>query len=617
MDTLLPRADALTRWGGPLILSLTFASLTWMTWRKWGNPFVDFGIELYVAWQLAEGKHLYRDIIWLGGPLSQYVNALWFRLFGVSYLTLAAVNLAWLAGLTALLYRFFAQVAGRLAGLVVGLTLLIVFAFQLYETRGSWSYIAPYRHEAVHGLGLAMLALVVWRDYLARGGSWRAFAIGLCCGAVSLTKMEPAVALAAALAVGYGLALNRLAAHRAEWQRDAGRFIAGALVLPIGFGLCLSAQMPFEVAATGLLGNWGSVIRVDAFGQEFYWRAMGLTEWQKNLKWIGLFGGMFLGGGAGVLWLEVKSRSLARGRLVLCGLVFAASCLASYELVLWAYVFRPLPALAALTAAWLTWQALRGRDSTAAAERWIPLAAWGVFALLLLGKVGLGVHVMGYSFTLALPATALLAATALSLIPETLAARGWGRGDLFRSSAAGFIAALWLVSLENSAYHYAARTTPLGDGRDRMLCFAPPLDDKAVTVAPALEDIARLVPSDATLLVVPDGMVINYWLRRVNPTPYVVFDPLLLAAYGGEARVIERLAARPPDYIVFTQRDFSEYGLGRFGADDRCGRLMTTWIVEHYEVIRIYGAPPLGEEFGLALLRYRRPALSSSAASNP
>ena len=53
-----------------------------LTWRGWADPLVDFGRELYVPWRLAEGERLYLDIAWFNGPLSQYWNALWFRIFG-------------------------------------------------------------------------------------------------------------------------------------------------------------------------------------------------------------------------------------------------------------------------------------------------------------------------------------------------------------------------------------------------------------------------------------------------------------------------------------------------------------------------------------------------------
>src|SRR5262245_41248360 len=88
---------------GPAALAALFVILVAWSWRKWGDVFVDFGHELYIPWQLSEGRVLYRDIAYFMGPLSQYFNALMFAVFGVSLTTLIFVNLAILAGLTAAL----------------------------------------------------------------------------------------------------------------------------------------------------------------------------------------------------------------------------------------------------------------------------------------------------------------------------------------------------------------------------------------------------------------------------------------------------------------------------------------------------------------------------------
>lgn len=49
------------------LLSLT-AILLFFSWRKWPDPLIDFGRELYVPWQLSLGKTLYLDISYFNGP---------------------------------------------------------------------------------------------------------------------------------------------------------------------------------------------------------------------------------------------------------------------------------------------------------------------------------------------------------------------------------------------------------------------------------------------------------------------------------------------------------------------------------------------------------------------
>jgi hypothetical protein len=68
-----------------LFLVLTFVFLTVWSWRKGADILVDFGLQLYLPWQIASGKLLYRDVAYLpGGPFSQYFNATLFKFFGAS-----------------------------------------------------------------------------------------------------------------------------------------------------------------------------------------------------------------------------------------------------------------------------------------------------------------------------------------------------------------------------------------------------------------------------------------------------------------------------------------------------------------------------------------------------
>src|SRR3954452_24183086 len=97
-----------SRWLGPAVVAITFVAAATLTWRKWPDPFVDFGAQLYLPWQLASGSVLYRDVMYLtGGPLSQHYHALLFALFGPSLLTIVISNLLLGLGLLVLMYRCF------------------------------------------------------------------------------------------------------------------------------------------------------------------------------------------------------------------------------------------------------------------------------------------------------------------------------------------------------------------------------------------------------------------------------------------------------------------------------------------------------------------------------
>src|SRR5262245_52355089 len=82
------------KWAGPCVIVIVFPVMALWSWRKWPDLLVDFGQQLYIPWQLASGKLLYKDIVILHGPFSQYFNSFWFKLFGPSLTVLIFVNLA-------------------------------------------------------------------------------------------------------------------------------------------------------------------------------------------------------------------------------------------------------------------------------------------------------------------------------------------------------------------------------------------------------------------------------------------------------------------------------------------------------------------------------------------
>src|SRR4051794_34778597 len=109
--------------------TLVFSLLLVWTWRRWPDPLIDFGRELYAPWQITRGHLLYRDLASLYGPLSPYVNALWFRLFGVSLMTLVWANVAIFAGTLTGIYHLVRITTDRVTATTATLTAMVLFGF--------------------------------------------------------------------------------------------------------------------------------------------------------------------------------------------------------------------------------------------------------------------------------------------------------------------------------------------------------------------------------------------------------------------------------------------------------------------------------------------------------
>ncbi len=608
----------LPRWLGPAVVAVTFAALAAWSWRKWPDVQIDFGNQLYLPWQLTLGKALYRDIEYKEGPLSIYANAALFELFGTSLRTLIWANVALFAGLTALIYALFARACGRFVATVCCLVLLVVFGFSQYVDIGNYNYVTPYTQEQTHGLILGIVAIACLGRYLERRRLCWAAAAGVSLGLVFLTKAE--LFVAAVAAVGVGLALGALAAPlpRRDTARAAATLVAGMLVPPaIGFGL-LAATMPAGLAARGVAGNWAARLGSGILDTPFYLTGLGLDDVAGNLGAMGIASAAVAAIAAAAVAVDrLIARATGEARVVApalaVGATVTAAAIAASDAIPWYRVGSALPAATALGSLAAIALVLRGR-STAAAVRFAPLAMWAVFAFALLGKMILAARIWHYGFTLAMPGTLLLVACLVWLIPAWLHERG-GSGLFAQALVLGPIVACAVSFFSWSNQYYERKDFAVGSGGDTFFAENSVYDPRAAVITEATAALQNLMPSGATLLVLPEGTIMNYLLRCSNPSRHTLFIPTALAFFGGEAKMLEDLRAHPPDFIALVDRDTREFGVGRFGVDPRNGRSIADWVRRDYTLLRQLESKPFqGHRFGVTLLRRAAPEGSAHGA---
>ncbi len=547
------RRLALLAWSAaPLIAAAAMAA--W-TWRKWASPFYDIGRELYTPWQLTLGRSLYADIAYFNGPLSPYLNALWFRLGGVSLTAVIAANLAVLGLFTWLLQRELTRLAGRAAAAAATLVFVAVLAFAQYGPIGNNNFLCPYAHEATHGLLITLAGLAAATRWLERGHPIHAAAAGLCLGAAFLTKTEIFAAGAAGAGVAMALGFWLDPSRRARFPLTAACFLTAA---------SLPAAVGAPLVGGGVLAPWAALWRSRALDNAFLRWVTGLDRPAANAVAMAAFGGAVLA----VLALAAlagwtAARFFGRGGSMVAALAalagVAAAVAARPEAVL--ETARALPLAVGALLAWSArrlWRARRRGEP--GGHRWAILLAWSVFALAMLGKMLLNARFYPYGFALAAPATALVFAAAIGILPGELPG-SWRASRAAGAAAAGLAAGLALTALGFGHRFYAEKTFPVGAGGDRLMC-TPSEGQQAAGIIARLDGCA---PPGASLLVVPEGVIINYLTRRPNPTPHINFVPLEMAL-AGEERIVADLARKPPDFVVLAASATPLiYGFERFG----------------------------------------------------
>ena len=563
-------------WAGPALLAATFVALTLWSWQKWPDVLVDFGRELYVPWQLACGKRLYADIAYFNGPLSPWWNQIQFRIFGVGLMTLVVANLAIIVAIASMIYYLIRQFGTRVSATVGALVFLSVFAFGQYGSQGNFNFVAPYSHEMTHGTALSLASLVLLIIHIRRGGMWSALGCGVAVGFTFLTKAEFLVALAAAVPLGFALHHRSRRTALRECIR-VGAFFGTGAVLPVALAfLLLLKNMPAETALTGVLGPWAHLFSNQLTDNKLYRDTMGVTDLRGSLAMISgwCFRYLAILAPAAVIGAFLpRSWRFSPFLVGILPVLGASAILLRWRETDWDAVAYPFPVVMLVVALGLL--VLQGRSGRTEERRarHVAIISLVLFALVLLAKIFFGVRFSHYGFALAMPAGMVIVVTLLDVIPSGL--DRWGKnGTAFRAYALGIIAGVVGLHLYATHSWFELRTVRVGRGDDSFLA-----DDRGRVINDVLERFEELRSPGETLVVVPEGVMLNYLSRTPNPTPYVNFMPPEIIMFG-EDEIVQSLQRDPPDWIVFTDRGTPEYGYENLGVD--YGVDISRWIELNY-----------------------------------
>jgi len=568
---------------GGAAVAVCFVYLTVQTWRKWGDMLVDFGVQLYLPWTLSMGAVLYQNVSYLtGGPLSQYYHAGLFRVFGVSLLTIVVSNLAILFLLVALVCWCFYRMSDAWTATMAGLALLLVFAFGHYTERGIFNYVSPYSHELVHGLVLSIIVLWLLSRWLGEQKIPLALLAGLGSGLVLLTK--PEVFLALALAQGAALTLFWRGQHKPVLlAQSVLAMIGGAVLAPAAFFLYFIQHEDFRHSLRSVLWAWTPVLTEGAADNNFYRWCLGLNAPAVHGKLI-LYetAGLALIVGAYAAFFRRKLDGWQGKTLFVLAAISAIYLAHNFH---WGSCGYCLPAVCVASLGLLVWQAWQE-----GASRLQPFPfLWGVFSLALLAKLGLFPRVWHYGFVLAMPAFLDGIYLLLWQLPALLEKAG-GRAGYFRAVVSlGLLTGCRELRLD-SQFIYEQRTALVGHGSDAMLVFKPSFRPSGVTLGRVADWIQTNTPPHCTLAVLPDGAMLNYLSRRINPAGYLRWNPTEETVFGRDNMNRSFMRAQP-EFIILIQLDMDEYGIKPFGQDPRNGLELKRWIDAHYRAVYQTGPP--------------------------
>jgi hypothetical protein len=251
---------------------------------------------------------------------------------------------------------------------------------------------------------------------------------------------------------------------------------------------------------------------------------------------------------------------------------------------------RIIPGLLTLAAVLEATRLIRDRsaariDASTAARvlLWFAAAA-------LLARMALNPRVYHYGFYQAPLAATVGIATLLSIVPERFALAGAPRRCYEALLAVLILAGAAAVAWE-SAGRFSLQRQAVGTGPDRFYSY-----DSEIEPTGALIEVARRYlaadRSAQTLLVLPEGLMLNYLTRLPSPLRDYLFQPAFFTPENRRAW-LKKLSADPPDRVVIITRDMTEFGVQRFGESPEHGQELLEFVQNNYQTVYRIGGDPL------------------------
>jgi hypothetical protein len=557
----MPRTRTWLAW---LWLAGLYLLLIAISWKRWANPIVDCGREMYVPWQIAEGHMLYRDLFWIYGPFAPYWHALLFKLFGVHLNVLYAAGLLLVAAQGSLVFVIGRRVLSPAFAALAATLFLVQFAVR--PTLGNLVF--PYSFSAGYASALNLVALwLALRDHESGQRGFCLILAGACVGLSLLSKIEIGLA-----GFGFLLAVALVPVRDAKSTiRNSSFALLACLALPLaGYGWFAS-----QLGAATLLHEYLWPREVLAEMKLFHQIAVGTLFTPKATVYlIGLTalgaGGFFLVALAGY----VLRRRLWRWAGWLW-IVFVALGLVASPLEDDVFRFLELNHLYAGNLVFLGVALL-------ATARLRPPVFWiALFALLATWRAPLFAGVSAYS-------AFFMAASVVVFVwfwAEWLPGAGqWLDARPWRATVAATLAVL--LGLQSARHVTAFRTqltAPIATPRGALCVhreIGPPLRELIGFVE------ANTRPGEAVLFF-PEETSLYFLCDRRSPSKYYQFAPGLLAPERKQRELIADAEAAQVRFVFVSNRATTEYGKPYFGVDYY--PLLREWVLAHFERVNTIG----------------------------
>lgn len=588
---------------GLISIFFVFSFMLIISWLKWPDVFIDFGRELYIPWIINNGAILYKDIDYVNAPFSPHLNALLFRIFGTHLLTLVIFNIITIIFLSFIIFKFFSEVSNKLTGIMTTIVFIAVFAFGNYTvSEGNYNFVAPYSHDLTHGVIISITICYLFLQYFKTQKVFTLFLIGFLSGIVLMTKVEVVVAILSAVTIGILIYVNKRSFSKGQCIQFVFVLASGSLLAVFLFYLLLLVNLTFLEITKELLFPYKLLLLDNILNSKYYQICSGLDDPCANLLKMQIvfltYAAMFV-----LIWVLGIFFHRLKGRLknilwvttVFIGLL--VFFLNIYVLPL-LDMARAIPMAVFILLVYLGYKIKQDFKN----YNILSLFIFCFFAFLLLLKILLFSRFHHYGFALTMPAFLMVVYVFIYILPNKLTKFSSSQ-KIMQFGSVIFILALVGSFVYHSSKNYRVKSFPVFYGSEKIYTekLDENLDKRGEILNNTIDTMEKLLKEGENFLVLPQGVMLNYLLKRKSSTKYYTFLPSDYEMYG-EDEILNDLTNASPDYILLVDMDTSFLGYKYFGKD--YGVKTYSWIEENYQPYQLIGNWPFTDKgFGILICK--------------
>jgi len=574
-----------------LIIVGAFCFLLSQTWFRWGDLIIDTGHELWLPGELLKGKVLYNDLPSFYGFLPPYLIAGLYKIFGISINTLVYTGIAVTLIVSFTVYRIARLFLDQGFATLLVINFLFILAFGNYNTVGIFNFILPYAFAATFFMMFTALSLYFFLKFVFSGNrknllTWTTFlTMAFLCRPESTLVVWPAFLLSGSI-----LAVRQ---PKAEPFKIFAYLLSPLLLTALCYGLFFLVTHTFfafreifiggikVIAATPASRLWAGIDNIPA----------NLLQISSSfLLHIAILLGLALV--CRIIYLSGDGTPATKTIIPIAAAFLFFVWLKQYSLYELQYHCVILVLFSGLVAYFL--QSLKPNTQ----KRSLALLTLFLTSFLITSRIFLATSHYWYGFSLLTMPLICYYIFFGDLLKTTLENRFRIPDGLLSVAIAGFLILMIIPFWEQSSYNYRYHNKLVNTSKGELYSNN---DAQTDIFCKTVDYLKKNTPKTGTLIVLPEGLAINFFTGRTNPLKCYNCLPEYVKIFG-EDKIISDIKAAKIGYIVILCRDTSLFGPTSFGVD--YAKKIQKWIDNNYVPIKQFGAKPYASKaLGMLILK--------------